>query len=296
MTIFRGLGYEVSLCGAGESFEGEDFDVLVALNAKKSHDSIEAFKTMNPQGRVIVVLTGTDIYPEVGARALKSMAKADRMVALQGKALEMVPVEMREKVRVILQASEARESGEASCEFFEVAVVGHFREVKDPMQTATAVRLLPEISRIRVRQAGAILEDKYEELIQKELAENPRYEWLGELPPAEAAMLIADSDLLVVSSFSEGAPRVVGEAVVSGTPVLSSRIDGVEGLLGVEYPGYFPVGGTEELSRLIWKAENDSDFYHELKQGCDKVASTFLPKAEEVAWSELLEEMLAGKE
>ena len=35
---------------------------------------------------------------------------------------------------------------------------------------------------------------------------------------------------MVLSSLAEGGPGVVGEAVVDGTPILASRIDGVTGL------------------------------------------------------------------
>ena len=288
--VFLALGHEVVVTGVGDDV-GSGFDVLVALNAKRIHGVIEEFKAKNPIGRVIVVLTGTDIYPEPGKVALESMEKADWLVALQGKAVAQVPVEWRGKITVILQAAVAGESREKSSEFFDVAVVGHLRKVKDPMQTAAASRLLPDDSRVRVRQVGAILEDDYGDLIQKEMADNPRYECLGELNPTDAALLTAGSHLLVVSSLSEGAPRVVGEAVVNGTPVVSSRIDGVVGLLGEDYPGYFSVGDTEELSKLIWKAESDEIFYQELIDACRKVAGQFSPEAEIEAWRSLLEEL-----
>ena len=289
VKVFRDLGHEVGVKGVGDRMR-EGYDVLVALNARRIPGVIEEFKDENPDGRVVVVLTGTDIYPEVGDQALVTMRSADRLVALQSKALERVPDGMREKTRVIVQSASPIEMSREG-EFFEVTVVGHFRKVKDPLRTAKAVRLLPSASKVRVRQVGGILEERYEVLIREEVAENGRYECLGEVKPKEAGELIAGSDLLVLSSHSEGAGRVIGEAIACGTPVLSTRIDGVMGLLGEDYPGYFPVGDTEALAGLIGRAESDEDFYQELKTACAEVASLFSPETEEKAWQKMLDEL-----
>jgi hypothetical protein len=55
---------------------------------------------------------------------------------------------------------------------------------------------------------------------------------------------------MVLSSLSEGA-NVVSETVVAGVPILASRMDGNVGLLGADYPGYFPVGDTKTSARLL---------------------------------------------
>ncbi|HBE95609.1 MAG TPA: hypothetical protein DDW68_00380, partial [Verrucomicrobiales bacterium] len=98
VRVFRNLGHEVEVRGVGDRMR-EGYDVLVALNARRIPGVIEEFKDENPDGRVVVVLTGTDIYPEVGDQALVTMRSADRLAALQSKALEQVPDEMREKTR-----------------------------------------------------------------------------------------------------------------------------------------------------------------------------------------------------
>ncbi|MDB4537865.1 glycosyltransferase [Akkermansiaceae bacterium] len=292
VRVFRELDHEVELKAVEEDFGERGFDVLVALNAKRIPGVIERFKEACPRGRVVVVLTGTDIYPEVEECAVTAMSRADRLVALQVKAVKQVPLQLREKVGVIVQSASAVGSGcPREDGFFNLAVVGHFRAVKDPMRTAAAVRLLPDESQVRVRQVGAVLEECYDELIQQEVKENPRYQWLGELSQETTGELIAGSDLLVLTSLSEGAGRVVGEAVVNGTPVLSSRIDGVVGLLGEDYPGCFPVGDTEALSEMIWKAESDEAFYLALDESCRKLAKQFAPETEREAWRELLDEL-----
>ena len=40
------------------------------------------------------------------------------------------------------------------------------------------------------------------------------------------------------------------EAIACGVPTISTRIAGSVGLLGEDYPGYFPVGDTEALAAV----------------------------------------------
>jgi glycosyltransferase involved in cell wall biosynthesis len=242
---------------------------------------------------VVVCLSGTDINEDGGEVLRASMADADRLVILQEQALKRVPAEFHAKTRVIVQGVTPRVGPVVKDhdERFVVCVVGHLRDVKDPLRAAYASRLLEEDSRIEVRQAGSILEENYVELVKEEQEINPRYRWLGELSSEEVRRLIVESDLMVISSRSEGGPRVVGEAVVEGTPVLSSRIDGVSGLLGESYPGYFPVGDTEALAELLAKVESDASFREDLRLGIEKVAPLFDPRREKEAWETMLREL-----
>ncbi len=43
-------------------------------------------------------------------------------------------------------------------------------------------------------------------------------------------------------------------------PVLASRMDGNVGLLGSDYAGYFPVGDTKALARLLLRLEREPRF------------------------------------
>ena len=179
---------------------------------------------------------------------------------------------------------------------FDVCTVGHLREVKDPLRAAAASRRLPQTSRIRVRHAGAILDDGYAELVQREQAENPRYAWLGELTPAEAQNLMAQSRLTVVSSFHEGGARVIGESIVAGTPVLAARNDASLSLLGEDYAGLYEAGRTEELATLMTRAETDGAFLDALVERAGRLAPQFDPRREQEAWRELMAELEAVAE
>ena len=285
--ILRQLGHEVRVSEGDDGFAGE---LLVVLHGVKSRSAMVEYRRRLPTGRVVVCLTGTDLYGEQSADLVDSMREADRLVVLQSKALEQLPEDFRGKTRVIVQGAERMfgAGNEREMDPFKVCVVGHLREVKDPLRVAEAARLLPSASRIEIVQAGAILEERYRGLVANEVDENSRYRWLGELSVEKTRKLIAESQLMVISSLMEGGARVVGEAVVEGTPVLSSRIDGVVGLLGEDYPGYFEVGDTAGLARLLERTESDRGFREALRAGISRVAEQFDPQKESAAWESLL--------
>lgn len=82
-------------------------DALLALHAARSHESIVAWKRRHPRGRLVVVLTGTDIYGAGAAdpRTARSLELAWRIVALQPDAARRVPARWNAKTRVVLQSA-----------------------------------------------------------------------------------------------------------------------------------------------------------------------------------------------
>ena len=283
--ILRKQGHRVLVCyDVPGTLPAAEIDVLIVMHAVKCHGIFATFRKAFPEGKILLALTGTDIYPDPSATALASMQQADGIVVLQEKAIEKVPMEWREKVSVVIQSVRPGPTRtKTNTQSFEVCVVGHLREVKNPLLTARASRLVPPESRLRVRHAGGILEPSFEGLVAREERENPRYQWLGELSSAEVGDLLATSHLMVLTSHSEGGARVVGESIVHGTPVLSTRIDGVVGLLGEEYPGFFPVDDAEALAALLWKCECDPTFFATLQEAAAAARSRFDPETEEHA-------------
>ena len=120
---------------------------------------------------------------------------------------------------------------------------------------------------------------------------NPRYRWLGEVPHWQALRVLARCRLLVLSSELEGGANVVSEALAASVPVLSSRIAGSIGLLGGRYPGYFPVGDTKALARLLRRLECEPRFVQRLAEAVAKRAVLFRPAREVAAWRQLLGEV-----
>jgi glycosyltransferase involved in cell wall biosynthesis len=94
----------------------------------------------------------------------------------------------------------------------------------------------------------------------------------------------------VLPSRLEGGANVLSEAIVASVPVLASRIPGSIGILGDEYPGYFPAGDTRALADLLRRIETDRTFLRELGRRCELRAPLFKPAAEKEAWANLLAE------
>jgi glycosyltransferase involved in cell wall biosynthesis len=289
--VLLALGHDVVIDGSCKHHQA---DLLIALNAEKMRSEIAAFSRSNPGSKIVVILTGTDIYPALSGLSLESIRMADRLVALQGKAIRQVPEKFHDKVRIIVQGATSSGSGakgESKGNAFTVAVVANLREVKDPFRAAAAVKLMPLDSRILIRHAGFPLDTGAEEHARRESSENPRYKWIGGLSPAEARKLISESDILLVTSLNEGAGRVVGEAITDDTPVIATRVEGITGLVGDNYGGLFPAGDTAALAALLSRAESEQGFLEELSRSCREIAPVFEPVKELAAWGELVAEL-----
>ncbi len=290
----RALGHGTEIVRGWEPGSGEEADLMVALHARRSADAALAWRRERPASPLVVALTGTDLYRDLDEHeeARRAVRAADRLVALQERAPARLPPELRDRLRVIHQSAEPPEDPPPPlADVFEAALLCHMRPVKDPFRAAEAVRLLPEDSSIRVTHAGRALGDEARRRAEREDASNPRYRWLGELDRDDALRLLARARLLVVSSRLEGGANVVTEALACGTPVLASRIDGSVGLLGPTYPGYFPVGDTGALARLLRRAETDGAFLERLAEACRGRAELADSARERGAWADLMEEL-----
>jgi putative glycosyltransferase (TIGR04348 family) len=278
-------------------YGGQPCDVLVALHARKSAPSVQRFRDEHPDRPIVLALTGTDLYDEIRTcpDARRSLELATRLVVLQPAGLAELSEAFRLKTRVIIQSAEGP-LGPAVPDrgVFQVCVLAHLRPVKDPLRTAFAARWLPSSSRIQVVHLGNALDETLAEEALEEMAINPRYRWLGERPQAEALRVLASSRLMALTSRLEGGANAVSEAIACSVPVISSRISGSIGLLGEEYPGYFPVGDTQALSNLLRHAETDAGFYESLTSWCERRTALVNPADERRAWQDLLHELGSG--
>jgi putative glycosyltransferase (TIGR04348 family) len=284
--IFRKLGYT---CRIAPEYRGEDVRCLVALHARKSAKSLLAYRAAYPQRRVILVLTGTDVYRDIrkSGPARRAMQAADVLVTLQSEAIRELPRSLRRKARAIIQSAPRRRHTAQRGGVLRVCVLGHLRAEKDPMRAAYAVRRLKHAD-VHVTHAGGILAPRFADAVQAEMRGNPRYRYLGELPRAQALALLAHSDLLVQSSRMEGGANTVCEAIACGTPVLASNIPGNTGLLGKRYPGLYKTGDTAALARVLERAATDGAFYELLKRSCNELRALVQPQRELRSWKEVL--------
>ena len=290
--ILRQLGHCVTVAAG---YDGEPADAMIAIHAWRSAEAVRRFKLSYPERPLVLQLSGTDIYQYISEDpepTLRSMELADRLVALNSLAWRVVPKKFRKKLRVIFQsARKPLVARRPSRRRIDVSVIGHLRDVKDPLRAAEAARLMPPASRIRIVQIGRAYSTEWAAKATAEMAANPRYLWRDDVPRAAVQRLLRQSHAMVLSSLSEGGANVISEAVVAGVPILASRMDGNVGLLGADYPGYFPVGDTKELARLLQRIEGDSRFVATLRRAIARRASLFRPGREVAAWRRLLGEL-----
>ncbi|MCP3960435.1 MAG: TIGR04348 family glycosyltransferase [bacterium] len=289
--ILRRLGHRISI---SQEYAGESCDLLVALHARKSFASIERFQLEHPRRPLFLTLTGTDLYRDIrfDEDSRQAMRWADRLILLQPLGRDELVPALRDKTRVIRQSAvRTRSRVPKSRRWLDVCVVGHLRPVKDPFRTAAAARLLPGTSRVRVVHAGGALSQEMEKRARVEMAENPRYKWLGDRSRWQVRRLMERSHVMVLSSKLEGGANVVSEALVARLPVISTRISGSIGMLGEDHPGYFEVGDTEALAALMSRCETDSGFLRELERRSRELAPLYDPAREEEVWKDLLAEL-----
>lgn len=293
--FLEALGHRVAISG---DYTGQRCDTLIALHAHRSASAALRYRRECPGGRLVVALSGTDLYRDLerSRRGHKALDCADRIVLLQEHGLTRLDPSLHDRCRVIHQsvAVPARLPGKAK-RWWQVAVVGHLRSVKDPFLAARSVRGLSAESRIRIVHFGAALDESMRERAEGEMRRQPgRYRWLGNRPHWQVLRQLARSHVMVLSSRMEGGANVVGEAVSVGTPVISTRISGSIGLLGEDYPGFYEAGDVDGLRQLLLEAESEGIFYNALAAHCSRLRCVFKPPREHRAWERLLEELSPG--
>ncbi len=272
---------------------GSSPEVMVALHARRSYPSIRRYADHHPDRPLVVALTGTDLYRDIRSDrdARESLELATRLVVLQEKGPEELEPRHREKARVIYQSTDPISRREPPKRHFAAAVVGNLREEKDPFRAAVALRLMPGESRLRVTHAGEARDEAFAEEARSHERAVPGYRWLGEVPRWKVRRLLSRAHLLVQSSLMEGGANAVSEALGAGLPVIASEIPGNVGMLGEEYPGYYPAGDTEALARLLGRAEADTGFYRELEARCAARRELVAPAREQGSLASLVEEL-----
>lgn len=264
-------------------------DTAVVLNGYKSRETIRHLRATHGDAiKLVVCMTGTDLYRDLPDHPqwYDNLDLADALVLLHPGAEQALPERLCAKATVIVQSATIEltpDSVAQDPDHFDLCVLGHLRAVKDPMRAAEASRLLPASSRLRLTHAGKALTPEYEALAKREMAENPRYRWLGEQDRAGTERILLQSRGMALTSLLEGGANVIGEAIVAGRPVLSSSTACAVGLLGEDYPGLFDIGDTAALATLMHRLETDEAFRADLSARCDERRPMFDPATERAA-------------
>lgn len=228
-------------------------EVMIALHARRSAGAIAAWHAARGSRGLAVVLTGTDLHRDIhdSPLAIASLDYARALVVLHERGIAALPAEVQGKARVILQSANRRQPATKTQRYLNVLVVGHLRREKSPETVFAAAGLLRDRPDIRFRHIGQALDPLLAEQAAACGRDCPAYRWLGGLPHDTVRRAIQRAHLLLHPSRMEGGANVVIEAITSGTPVLASAVDGNIGLLGVDYPGYFPWGDAAAVAGLL---------------------------------------------
>lgn len=288
-NILAELGHKVDVV---TEYTGGRYDAMVALHAWRSASSIRHFHARWPDRLLVVALTGTDLYKFIRTSpepTLYSIHVADLLVTLHDLAGLAIPERYREKITVIHQSAKpaVRKPAKRRARF-RVCVIGHLREEKDPLRAAYAVRRLPADSRIEVNQYGKAHTRVWAERAETEMRNNARYRWHGEVPHWQVRRVYATAELMVLSSRMEGGANVISEACMAGLPTVASDIAGSVGLLGEDYPAYYPVGDTGALREMLLRAEAEPAWLEKLRVSSQARVGLFSHERERRNWKRLL--------
>jgi len=154
-------------------------------------------------------------------------------------------------------------------------------------------RLSPEKGQAGLLEAFAKLRERHDGLQLRLVGDGPEREALealagdlrlgdtvtfaGRLSETETLDEIARSDILVLSSFMEGLPIVLMEAMAIGVPVVASRVAGIPELVEDGTGGLlFASSNWDELGACVERLLTDGELYKTLSEsGKQRVAGEF---------------------
>jgi putative glycosyltransferase (TIGR04348 family) len=290
-SFLKKLGHEVLI---SNHWSGKNTDALIALHAYRSHASLVQFRKLYPHRPIILIMTGTDLYRDMPSHpeVLKSMEMSDAIIVLQSAAMTMIPKHLQAKTHVIYQSTKSVKRKALLKKSFLISVIGHLRPEKDPFCTPESLKYLRPESKIQVSHLGKAMSPEMKSLAKAYNKELKNYRWLDELSHSETLQQLSRSHLMVISSLMEGGAHVVTEAIAIGVPVIASDIPGNRGLLGDDYPGYYPVGDAKSLALMLQKTEFEPAFYKSLEAHIKKRVRYAQPSAEKRSIKSLTESLL----
>ncbi|MFT5289252.1 MAG: glycosyltransferase involved in cell wall biosynthesis [Planctomycetota bacterium] len=288
--ILRELGCVVRV---RKQWDGEDCDVLIALHAIKSRESVLRWRKQRGGAPLIVALTGTDFGDaEARASALQSLQLADHIIVLFGEAKKSLPANLAPRVRVIPQSfrgcSQASAAGDGE---LVITLLANLRAVKDPLLGARALALRPQLTGLRHVIVGGALDTNLANQMQRAAEADARVQWLGPMRRRAALEVLGNSHALLCTSLHEGGAGSVGEALAFGRAVIATDIPACRALLGDDHPGLFGAGDADALARLLERFVSSSDFRAELQQRSKLRAQHVARPVELDHWRELLTQL-----
>jgi len=281
-----------------QEFTGQDAGALIALHARRSLPTVDAFREKYPGRPVITVITGSDLYqdlPRGDTEVLRGMEIADRLVLYQDASAQDVPEQFRDKLSVIWKSVDLDphdSNASPPVDHFACAILAHLRPIKDPFLPVEALSGLPETTRIKINHFGEAIDEDLAAEAKEWMRKEPRYSWHGHISREDVPETICTSHLTINSGLAEGGSNSVCESIVFGVPVLASDTPANVGFLGAEYSGYFPTRDRERFRELLVECSDESTgLLRKLSGQVADRAHLFLPETESAGWATLLQKV-----
>jgi len=163
----------------------------------------------------------------------------------------------------------------AQPEKFEILSVGRLAPVKGvPILLAAIEKLVRDGRRVRLRLAGDGPSRKSleEEAARRGLSEHVRFE--GSLKAPAVLALYRETDIFVQSSFAEGVPVVLMEAMAMEIPCVATRITGIPELIHDGIDGLLVTpSSVDELADAIVRLMDDAGLRRRLGESARRQVS-----------------------
>ncbi|ASU34747.1 glycosyltransferase [Mucilaginibacter xinganensis] len=141
-------------------------------------------------------------------------------------------------------------------------VVARLSKEKGLTRLLEIMSQLPDNYMLTIAGAGPLMASLKEEVSLRTL--DSRVTFLGQLSAVPAQ--IAKHDLFVLSSYTEGFPNVVLEALSVGVPVVSFRVGGINDVIVESFNGYVAEqNDLAQFKKLVIKACSQTWNYAEIK-------------------------------
>lgn len=267
------------------------YDVIHAFHAFKalakiSHLLADIDKT------IVVSFTGTDIkqLQEMGESKVKIidlLNKTEAIIVFHDAALEELIKEgiFRNKVKVIPQTAmfiekecrgkkqSTENSTTSNCVSFLFAA--GIRKVKAPLEVIEMMSSLVEkVGNIRLVLVGPILEKDLGEKVKKKIKGKRWIKYLGEVSHQEVQNFIAESDIVINASISEGMSNTLLEAQHMGKPILATDIDGNRAIVSHSVNGFL-FKNAKEFEYYATKLVKDPKLREEMGSSAFKTRQNY---------------------
>jgi glycosyltransferase involved in cell wall biosynthesis len=174
--------------------------------------------------------------------------------------------------------------------------IGVLQKSKNPRLLADAWRLVA--GRTSAARLVVVGQGPERPIIDELVRDFPtRATSLASLTPAEVARLLDDSTALVMSSESEGLPRVVMEAFTRGRPVVATAVGGIPDLVRTGRNGILvPRGDVQGLADAVVRILEDRALAERLSRGALQDAEQLrrMPADFSSAFRQFVETALSG--